>query len=275
MILTTAIVFASYAFAHPNCMADVIESTQHLRKRSGVEFTHDNAAEWDQEFATCAGVPGNYQSPIDLSHDITTSPAHKIQWGNTLQSGTFKDTGHGLQVDIPASDTSFKLENNGLIFNMAQFHFHSPSEHSQFSQSYDLEVHFVHKSESGVLAVQGIWFQLSDTLESKFLKSLLVNGVPLHKNDSMPVSAIDFTEPIQALGGNSSWAYLGSLTTPPCTGDVRWTISKAIVPISKAQLDLINSADHGLPGNSRPVTNKPTDTSVVPPVVGRKCTSKK
>lgn len=262
MLFITAIIVATVSLAHPNCMADVIESTAHLRKRSGVDFTYDDAADWGKKFTTCQVVPNNYQSPIDFRDGLITKPAHAIRWADSLKTATFQNTGHTLQVDIPASDgAAFTLDNQGLVFHMAQFHFHAPGEHTQYTQAYDLEVHFVHKSADGVLAVEGVWFKESVQKESTFLKSLLTRGVPTHTNDSIPVTAIDFTEIKQAIAGNSSWAYLGSLTTPPCTSNVRWTVSKAILPISKAQLEILTSTVHGMDDNNRPVTNNVTVTN--------------
>ena len=33
------------------------------------------------------------------------------------------------------------------------------------------------------------------------------------------------------------WTFKGSLTTPPCTEGLRWTVLKQVQPISKSQLD--------------------------------------
>ncbi len=44
-------------------------------------------------------------------------------------------------------------------FNLAQFHFHSPSEHTVQGKHYPMEVHFVHQSSSGALAVIGVFIE--------------------------------------------------------------------------------------------------------------------
>ena len=53
------------------------------------------------------------------------------------------------------------------------------------------------------------------------------------------------------------WTYMGSLTTPPCTEGLRWTVLKQILPISEEQLKLISKkiaeSEFATVGNNRVV----------------------
>jgi carbonic anhydrase len=48
----------------------------------------------------------------------------------------------------------------------------------------------------------------------------------------------------------SYWAFTGSLTTPPCSEDVRWQVLKTPVEVSPAQLAAFRQL---YPMNARPV----------------------
>ncbi|KAJ3344966.1 hypothetical protein HDU91_007499 [Kappamyces sp. JEL0680] len=247
-ILAALVLTHALVFAHPNCLADVI--APHIFKR---DFSYENAADWGKEFPTCRVVPGNYQSPLDFGTDLITKPPHKLVWPDQMAATVFKSTGHTLQVDVPPS-SGFYLDNANVRFTMAQFHLHAPSEHTEFGKAYDLEAHFVHVSADGQIAVQGVWFKESKT-ESSFIASVLAKGLPPSINSTIALASIDFSMLTAGLKNASSWAYLGSLTTPPCTGNVRWTVSKTIQPISASQLQMLTSSPE-LHHNNRPVTNR-------------------
>merc|ERR1712127_1094187 len=74
---------------------------------------------------------------------------------------------------------------------------------------------------------------------------------------------------LQTLNVDEFWSYDGSLTTPPCTEGVRWSVLKTIQPISPAQLKMFTdvwagdstwSAANGGNGNNRgiqPLNSRP------------------
>jgi len=45
---------------------------------------------------------------------------------------------------------------------------------------------------------------------------------------------------IEALDTQNFWSYNGSLTTPPCTEGIKWTVISKPMPISKDVMKLIN-----------------------------------
>ena len=48
---------------------------------------------------------------------------------------------------------------DGDVYSLVQFHFHAPSEHTLNGRHYPMEMHLVHKSDSGRLAVIGVFIE--------------------------------------------------------------------------------------------------------------------
>ena len=64
------------------------------------------------------------------------------------------NNGHTIQVNyVPGS----RLHTGLLTYELLQFHFHSPSEHTVAQRSYPLEIHFVHKNERVSSACSACW----------------------------------------------------------------------------------------------------------------------
>ena len=60
------------------------------------------------------------------------------------------NNGHTVQVDYPAG-SSITLDS--VAYQLAQYHFHAPAEHTIAGVSYPAELHMVHKSDQDELAV--------------------------------------------------------------------------------------------------------------------------
>jgi carbonic anhydrase len=140
-------------------------------------------------------------------------------------------------------------------YQLLQFHFHAPSEHTVNGKPYDLELHLVHRNTAGELAVLGVLMSKSSKpgpFDDFILKA------PTASNTT---NAISGTYNIRALLPRdfSLYAYTGSLTTPPCSEGVHWLVLKQPVGVSAAAVDYMHkiiglfSGYQGFSDNNRQV----------------------
>ena len=121
----------------------------------------------------------------------------------------------------------------GKEYKLAQFHFHTPSEHQLNGQYYDLEIHFVHKDESGNLAVLGVMIQ--EGRENETLE-VIWNSLPKEASKKDVSEKYLIHLPALLPQNQMSFHYDGSLTTPPCTEEVRWIVFEQPIEMSKEQI---------------------------------------
>lgn len=188
-----------------------------------------NPTQWGRlghDFALCE--TGRDQSPIDIDHAVIGAPS-TIKFNYTSVPLVVKNNGHTIQVDY-AEGSSVSIEGNE--YELLQFHFHTPSEHTAAGRSAAMELHLVHRNEAGELAVVGvmlepgeahpaletIWKHLPDAEGTQ-----QVEGIAINAADLLPDSAAYFS-------------YAGSLTTPPCGEGVRWNVMQAPIQVSEAQI---------------------------------------
>ena len=109
----------------------------------------------------------------------------------------------------------------------------TPSEHAVNGRLEDVEAHFVHMNAQGVTAVVGVFYRLGSEpnalLDRILLSAPEMAGEEVHAGESSPAELFRHIQDVHATGGgpvkvNSFYAYDGSLTTPGCTQDVRWSV---------------------------------------------------
>jgi carbonic anhydrase len=192
---------------------------------------HGGAAHWaelDPAFKTCR--LGKHQSPIDIdSHKVAKAPsAPPLAIHYASGPVTVVNNGHTVQVNLASPGT---IMLGGTEYKLLQFHFHTPSEEKIDGRDYPLVAHLVHKSAQGQLAVIAVLFELGK--ENATLKPVF-DQLPAKEGDSVKLTTdIDPTNLLPA--DRSHYSFAGSLTTPPCSEEVRWQVLKTPVEFSSAQ----------------------------------------
>ena len=98
---------------------------------------------------------GREQSPIDLTGECE-SGAETVFFTYQASPLNLTNNGHSIQVDCPPGSS---ISVGGKRYDLAQYHFHTPSEHTVDGRFYDMELHLVHQSERGQFAVVGVFLK--------------------------------------------------------------------------------------------------------------------
>lgn len=192
----------------PETVADLTEQTDHSDQ---AEWSYSDVDAWDE---TCAS--GTEQSPIDLT-DATDESLPDLELDYQASAAEIVDNGHTIQVGLEDGGT---LTRAGVAYQLVQFHAHAPSEHLLEGKPFAAEVHLVHQSEEGDLAVLGILIEKG--AESSVIADVL-ELAPAEGAD--PVAATESIDVATMLPDDlRTFRYDGSLTTPPCSEGVAWSV---------------------------------------------------
>ena len=192
-------------------------------------------------------VNGDEQSPINL--EFSQVKVDKMLTENQINYEpthfTLVNNGHTVQANAITESNSMIVEGNE--YKLLQFHFHTPSEHQFNGQSYEMELHLVHSDKNGNLAVLGLMIQ--EGKENEILASVW-GGLPAEETEEG--NSEDYLIDLQALlpQNQMSFHYAGSLTTPPCTEEVKWIVFEQPIEMSKEQIQAFQRI---FPDNHRPV----------------------
>jgi carbonic anhydrase len=193
----------------------------------------------DPKFAACAD--GSAQTPIDIKDPVATDLAD-LEFAYAKSEAEIFNNGHTIQANASQGST---MTIDGQSYELLQIHFHAPSEHTIGGRSFPAEVHFVHATSDGDLAVVGVMLAGGGAKNTAW--STFVNGLST-KEGSKHHATIDWLSMYP--NNHQTIRYAGSLTTPPCTEGVRWFLMTSPVEISDAQLNAFRAAYEG---NNRPI----------------------
>ncbi len=228
----------------------------------------DGPAVWadlSPEYTLCGS--GQEQSPIDLTGaEVSGQPTLERNYRSTSlriirheHVVDVVDNGHTIQVKYDEGSTLVIGETS---YDLKQYHFHAPSEHTVDGEHYPMEMHLVHQSAGGALAVIGVliaegaantafepvWAHLPDKPgEEAHLEHVAVNV-----EDLLPAVHV-------------TYRYPGSLTTPPCSEGVSWLVMIEPIELSAEQIAAFTAI---ISGNNRPVQTLGDRTVAVDRVEG-------
>ena len=193
------------------------------------------------EYRLCSA--GIHQSPIDIVNP-TPAKLSPITFNYQSTSLNIQNTGNTIQVVYPRGSWIAVDETQ---YDLLQFHFHAPSEHKVAGDPFDMELHLVHKSSDGILAVVGVFIE-SGRENSGFIP--IWHHIPPLPGESQHIESVTFN-PIDLLPSRKqSYRYDGSLTTPPCSEGVKWFMLATPIEMSESQIEAFQAI---MSGNNRPV----------------------
>lgn len=194
------------------------------------------------EYATCSS--GLLQSPININKTISAA-LDSLAFSYKESPLRIINTGHSIQVNYAPG--SF-ITVDGQTFELLQFNFHAPSEHTVNGSFSDMEMQLVHKNSKDESAVIGVMLKkgapnniiqvLWDNIPAEINKENAVDGISINATGLLPKDT-------------SYYHYYGSLTTPPCSEGVNWSVLKTPIEVSEEQIAKFRSV-MGV-DNNRPV----------------------
>jgi carbonic anhydrase len=208
------------------------------------EYTGDiGPAHWGElskDWSTCS--TGQSQSPIDIKFSGAMQ-GDGIMLDYKPSSITVVNNGHTIQQNVDAGST---MQSGGSTYDLVQFHFHSPSEHTFNGKHFPLEVHLVHSDKEGNLAVVGVMLEEGDANETlEKVWQVMPEKADMTTTSNQSLNAHDL------LPENTDFAlYSGSLTTPPCSEGVRWHVVQQPLELSTMQLKKFQDV---ISPNNRPI----------------------
>lgn len=222
------------------------------QEKSDYFWTYDSPSEWSTHFPHASGIcqspinivtketkPESY-SPFSFSMQYTCDQLFTLTHSGQQVAATLTDKQH-------ASEIWFTGSGLGGRFHFINFHLHwgennrHGSEHEIDGHRFPAEAHFVHRNhENGQVAVLACFFTAVDEEQSTQNPWKQFTQVASRLTETHQIDHCTFNlSQLMSIQDRPFYRYHGSLTTPPCTEGVLWTVFAHEIPIEEDSLDLL------------------------------------
>jgi carbonic anhydrase len=199
-----------------------------------------------------AGAQPPRQSPINLRRNRITFvrrlPRIDFEYPRradvTLVNTGSPDEFATVRADVPSGAAHIVL--GGVRWDLAQFHWHTPSEHEVEGRSTPLEMHFVHTRADEAILVIAVFIERD---RRNAALAPMFSDLPAEPNATREVSDVRLRALLPER--RRSFRYTGSLTTPPFTEPVRFVVLADSISASRRQIGAFRELFEE--GNSREV----------------------
>ncbi len=183
------------------------------------------------------------QSPVDITGYVSGGEV-TLAFEYSGQADHLVNTGEVIRVSY---EDGGGIEVEGRSYQIAEAHSHNPSEHTIEGERFALEVHLVHRHQSGRIAVVGVLFRKG---EASPAIQAIIDSAPGDEGATSPASGLGAADFLPE--GRGYYSYIGSLTTPPYTEGVRWHVMADALEVSAEQVTQLAALTGG-GANSRPL----------------------
>lgn len=196
------------------------------------------------------------KSPVDLKFHPSVKISYKRPFNGTIKIVHEQLLEQHLtqeymveinpQKGAPAKNNYIIVD--GKTYYLVQFHLHAPSEHTINGHRESGEIHFVHKSIDGNIAVLGA-FIVEGKVQNKAYKSLLrafpsvYKDMPKHEGEGTPLALkrpVDVAKLLPLKRHLYAYRYFGSKTSGDLAPGVKWIILTSPIELSAKQLKLLD-----------------------------------
>lgn len=179
--------------------------------------------------ATCA--TGRAETPVALETKAAVPDAHAAPTFQYKPSQVhMRNNGHTVEFAYDAGST---VRVGDHEYSLAQFHFHTPSEHTEDGKRFPLELHLVHKDASGGVLVVGVF--VKEGAPNRALDAAFAH-LPHDPGDHVDLEKGRIDASALLPKDAAYFQYQGSLTTPPCSEGVQWYVMTKPLEMSDAQI---------------------------------------
>uniref|UniRef100_A0A673AKA8 Carbonic anhydrase n=1 Tax=Sphaeramia orbicularis TaxID=375764 RepID=A0A673AKA8_9TELE len=212
---------------------------------------------WGDNFESCHPLLEQHHSPINLDHQMSRNQSLgslHLKGFDVAQTGpwTLENDGHSVVLHVGGG---MSVSGGGLpgLYHTVQLHFHwgSPasngSEHTVDGRRYPMEMHIVNMksihpnltaalADPTGLAVLGFFIDVvyADNVHFGHISQKLSSVA--YKGQTIKMKPFPLMSFLPTHNLSQYYRYYGSLTTPPCSQAVVWTLYEVPIYISWSQL---------------------------------------